>query len=641
MFYRPNHWKLIWLSLLTLVLTWFPLSISAQNSIIEPPQKDPIVVDGRVLFQVGSINNFTAQQRANIINKTLAQEVQATETFDLFVFQENQQTVIRNETTQRHLLSVTEADVITASNTFEQALIWKKELEEALERGQFERSPSYLHRAGLLILAVVLGASIIHCGLIFLGVWSEKKWFPAWNNPTSNFYSWKTLLKPIWRIFLLVSPIVLWLGVLSYVCYLLPQARSGLYQIRMLLGQPIFTLGKNSYSATQLLLLLALSVGLWFLIKGFVFFLKSYLLNRLGANRSVQEVVAVLSQYILLFLGLIVLLQLWGLDISALAIIASVLGVGIGFGLQSIANNFISGLIITLERPIQVGDFIKLGELVGTVQSVGARSTQIKTWDGISIIVPNSRFLESEVINWTHGDSTSAIRIPIGVAYGSDIKRVRVALLQAARDHQEVLVTPRPKVLFQEFGDSSLNFELRVWLKEPRHQFRIKSDLNYAIEKNLRYYGIEIPFPQRDLHLKSPHLKQLIQGVLPTTNISSSPTPNELHEVSEDFVNSVLDNGLDPLEDRLTDEDLKRLVKKMRSPGGINIQDRRYRLNIYPACFVGSEAVNWLVEHQNYTREEAIELGQILLERGIIHHVLDQHPFKDSYLFYRFCDDEK
>ncbi|HAC64072.1 MAG TPA: mechanosensitive ion channel protein MscS, partial [Cyanothece sp. UBA12306] len=277
--------------------------------------------------------------------------------------------------------------------------------------------------------------------------------------------------------------------------------------------------------------------------------------------------------------------------------------------------------------------------LVGTVKIIGARSTQIKTWDGVSIIVPNSRFLESEVINWSHSDATSAIRIPVGVAYGSDIKRVKLALLEAARNHREILVAPRPQVLFQEFGDSSLNFELRVWLKEPRAQFRIKSDLNYAIEKNFERYGITIPFPQRDLHLKSSDFKQLIQEISNSTEISDSEPSEKLPEVSEFTIDS--DNDLDPLEDRLTYADIKTLVKEMRSSRGLSIQDRRYRLNIYPDCFVGSEAVNWLVQHHDYSREEAVELGQILVERGIIHHVLDQHTFKDSYLFYRFCEDEK
>ncbi|MCH2245124.1 MAG: mechanosensitive ion channel [Crocosphaera sp.] len=634
-------WRLIILSLLILIIIGLPFKNVAQNTTLEMLQKSPIIVDGYVLFKVGSLPNFRAEERAEIINTALAEEVFSSEPIKIVIVQDSQQTAIRNQTTKRHLLSVTEVDVIEGINSFEQATIWKNHLNKALARGQLERSSSYVRNATLLSLGIILGTIIIHCVLICLGMWGEKRWFRDWKPNLANVYLSKALIKSCWRIFLLVSPLVLWFSGILYICSLFPQARSQVYQIRMLLGEPIFSLGQKSYSALQLLLLLALTVSLWFLVKGLVFLIKSYLLSRLGANRNIQEVVGTLTQYILLFLGLIILLQLWGLDLSALAIIASVLGVGIGFGLQNIANNFISGLIIILERPIQVGDFIKLGDLVGTVQSVGARSTQIKTWDGVSIIVPNSRFLESEVINWSHGDSTSAIRLPIGVAYGSDIKRVRVALLKAAREHKEILVTPRPKVLFQEFADSSLNFELRVWLLEPRHQFRIKSELNYAIEKNLRDYGIEIPFPQRDLNLKSSHLKHLISNILPTPDSKHSPQSQSDQEVDQYLRSSLNDDELDPLEDRLTENEINALVKQMCSDKGVSIQDRRYRLNIYPACFIGSEAVNWFVKHYNYTREEAIELGQILVERGIIHHVLDQHPFKDSYLFYRFCDHEK
>ncbi|HAC64073.1 MAG TPA: mechanosensitive ion channel protein MscS, partial [Cyanothece sp. UBA12306] len=357
------RWKLILLALLTLILTVFPGAISAQSPLINSTEKAPIIVDGRMLFEIGSISNFSAQQRANIINETLAEEVRTSQPVEVVVFEENEQTVIRNLTTKRHLLSVTPADVISGSDTFEQAIIWKKILEKALQRGQFERTPQYLRKAGLLSLGAILVAIAVNIGLVFLRIWGDQKWLPTWKYPTSPCYAWQPFLRPLWRIFILGSPIVIWLIVIGYICHLLPQARSQVYQIIMILGQRIFVLGDNSYSAIQLLFLLSLTVGLWFLVKGLVTFLRSYLLSRLGASQSVQDVVAVLARYILLFLGLIILLQLWGLDLSALAILASVLGVGIGFGLQNIANNFISGLIITLERPIQVGDFVKLGDL--------------------------------------------------------------------------------------------------------------------------------------------------------------------------------------------------------------------------------------------------------------------------------------
>ena len=210
---------------------------------------------------------------------------------------------------------------------------------------------------------------------------------------------------------------------------------------------------------------------------------------------------SVLIHYALIFLGVVVLLQIWGIDLSSIAILASVLGVGIGFGVQNITNNFISGFIIMLESPIQIGDFINVGDLVGTVEKIGARSTEIRTLDQVTIIIPNSRFLESEVINWSHGNPVSRLHVPVSVAYGSDIDHVKTALLDAIRRHPDVLLRPAPEVWFQGFGDSALDFEIMVWTGEPRKQFRVRSDLNYEIEASFRRYGIEIPFPQRDLHV--------------------------------------------------------------------------------------------------------------------------------------------
>ncbi len=631
------------LSLLALVLTLMPIKSEAQISGANPTEKSPVVVDGKVLFEVGDLPNYAAAKRAEIINKALEQEVRSPEAVRIEVVWENQQVVIRNLHSQQHLLTVTEADVISASSPFTQAIVWRGHLEAALGQGKLERTPAYSGKAWLSTIGLVLGAIAAHLGLQLLGRLGDRQFTRLLNSPAFVLHPWKQYLKIFWQLALLGLRVGLWIAVGFYVSEIFPEARSWRYQLFPLLNERIFNLGESSYSALELLLLIAFTIGLWFAVRGLTLLFKSSVLSRTGADRGLQEVVAILTQYILTFLGLIVLWQIWGLNVGALAILASVLGVGIGFGLQNIANNFISGLIITLERPIQVGDFIKLGDLVGIVQRIGARSTEIRTLDQVSIIVPNSRFLESEVINWNHGDPVSRLRIPVGVAYGSDVKKVKAALLEAAKSHPDVLRTPRPQVWFQEFGDSSLNFDLLVWIKEPKKQFRLKSDLNYRIEISLSRYGLQVPFPQRDIYMRSPQLEQLIaawlvqQGVNPPDKenqqgdrLKQSTTP--LEYLSDEF--------LEPLEDRLTAVDIEELVNKMRGPEGIEIRDRRYRLNIYPACFIGSEAVDWLVQKHNCTREEAIELGQILIERSIIHHVVDQHPFKDGYFFYRFYADE-
>src|SRR5262249_40657411 len=148
--------------------------------------------------------------------------------------------------------------------------------------------------------------------------------------------------------------------------------------------------------------------------------LRSHVLGQAGIDAGAQESVAVLSRYLLTFLGALVVLQGYGVDISSLTMLASVFGLGLGFGLQNIANNFVSGLLLSLERPIRPGDFVHVGAFTGTVTRIGARSTEIRTVDRVSILVPNSRLLESEVVNWTHGDAASRLHVPVGVGYGSD-----------------------------------------------------------------------------------------------------------------------------------------------------------------------------------------------------------------------------
>lgn len=282
------------------------------------------------------------------------------------------------------------------------------------------------------------------------------------------------------------------------------------YQITSIListfTSSILTLGSKSYTVVDLLILVALLAG-WVILAGTLTNLfRSRVLSFAGIDRGAQEAIAILTRYSLIAIGTLVVLQVWGLDISSLTILASALGLGIGLGLQNIAKNFSSGLVLVFERPIQVGDFVEVGELKGTVEQIGGRSTEIRTLDHVSIIVPNSHFLEMEVINWSHGNPISRLHLPVGVAYCSDPQAVRAALLEAARNHPDVLKTPPPYVLFTGFGDSALNFELLIWTAEPNKQFLLKSELFFQIYEVLAERKIEIPFPQRDLHLRSAKL---------------------------------------------------------------------------------------------------------------------------------------
>ena len=183
---------------------------------------------------------------------------------------------------------------------------------------------------------------------------------------------------------------------------------------------------------------------------------------------------------------------------------AGAVGIGIGFGLQSIANNFISGLVILFERPVKVGDRIQVGGVTGDVVRIGARATTVKTNDNIDIIVPNSEFISSQVINWSHSDREVRLHVPVGVSYSSNPEEVQKILLDVAAVQPGVLKSPAPEVLFTEFGDSSLNFELLVWTSEfiAKPNF-LHSELNFAIRAKFKECGVEIPFPQRDVHVRS------------------------------------------------------------------------------------------------------------------------------------------
>ncbi|HEY9750932.1 MAG TPA: mechanosensitive ion channel domain-containing protein, partial [Allocoleopsis sp.] len=559
---------------------------------------------------------------------------------------------IRSQPSDRTLLTVTERDVLQGTNPASQGRFWSRLIQAALRQGQLERSPIYFQQALVFSSVVLLGAIATHLVLWLIERLLARQVTRYLGQPASPLQLWEQPARLLLHFGSLGLQAGLWTAVGWYVTDLFPEARAWRYQLFNFLTVPVVSLGESNYSALQLLLLLAFTAGLWFAVSGLTRLFRFYVLARTGAEPRVQELIAVLTQYVLTFLGLIVLLQIWGLDVRSLAILASVLGVGIGFGVQNITNNFISGLIITLERPIQVGDLIKVDELLGTVKRIGARSTEISTFDQVTIIVPNSRFLESEVINWSHGDPVSRLKLAVRVAYGSDIDQVQTALLEAAKSHPEVLVKPQPEVWFQGFGDHSLNFELLVWTGEPKKQFRVKSDIYYRIEACLRRYGIEVPFPQRDLHVRSPELTELLATLKSSTD--STHAPKQLYvpngsKLSDRLLtptsDSVIELAPEPVAtattgDFLASLDIAAIAAAMRSADGVKIQDRRYQMNLYPACFTGAEAVEWLVQTQNCTREAAMQVGQILIDRGLMHHVLDERPFEDGYIFYRFYADE-
>jgi potassium-dependent mechanosensitive channel len=242
--------------------------------------------------------------------------------------------------------------------------------------------------------------------------------------------------------------------------------------------------------------------GSWLLARFAALVLDTEVFPRLRMPPGIPFALATFTRYAVLLVGFVIALGLIGFSLDRVTILLGALGVGLGFGLQNVVNNFVSGVILLFERPIRVGDRIQLDELIGDVTRIGMRASRVRTLDGIDLIVPNADFISARVANWTLADPSRRISLPVGVAYGTRPQRVLELLEGVARAHPEVLASPEPEVLFRGFGDSSLDFELRIWT-HGHLVFRVQSDLAVAIYDALEQAGITIPFPQRDLHIQS------------------------------------------------------------------------------------------------------------------------------------------
>jgi small-conductance mechanosensitive channel len=262
-------------------------------------------------------------------------------------------------------------------------------------------------------------------------------------------------------------------------------------------------LGNFSFALGEIFIFI-ITIWLSILISRLIrFILEEDVLPRIPLPRGVPASISILTNYSILAIGFLIALTAAGIEWSKFALLAGAFGVGIGFGLQNVVNNFISGLILIFERPIKVADTVEVGQLKGIVKRIGIRSSTIRTFEGAEVIVPNGILIQSEVTNWTLSDRLRRIDVNVGVAYGTDPNKVLKILQKLAVNHPVVLENPAPMVLFQGFGESSLDFSFRVWTSDFDNWLTFSSDITLEVHNALYKAGIEIPFPQRDLHLRS------------------------------------------------------------------------------------------------------------------------------------------
>lgn len=266
----------------------------------------------------------------------------------------------------------------------------------------------------------------------------------------------------------------------------------------------LFKLGEHSFTVGTLFYLV-LSLWILFYLTGL---LKKLLINKIFSkfhmDFGVSQAIATLIRYFLVMIGAIIIIQTSGIDLSTVGLLIGGLGIGIGLGLQNIVTNLISGIIILFERPIKVGDRVEVGGILGTVKKISPRSTTILTNDNVAIIVPNAEFMTTHVINWSHNDDKIRFHVSVNIHFETDFNLVSNLLLEIASENQDVLDDPKPDVRLEEFGDHGIRCTLLVWSSSLLHrQGKLKSNINKAIYKKFKENGIEIPYAQRELRLKS------------------------------------------------------------------------------------------------------------------------------------------
>jgi potassium-dependent mechanosensitive channel len=319
-----------------------------------------------------------------------------------------------------------------------------------------------------------------------------------------------------------IRHVLIWLAIGGWVIRALDYV--GLLQPALALGAAMLAvnLGRGSmHVSLGNILEFFLTVWLAYLVSAFIrFVLREDVYPRTHLTRGISYAVSSLLNYVIIILGLMLGLGALGLDVTKVTVLVGAFGVGIGFGLQSVVNNFVSGLILLFERPVHVGDIVEVGDLSGEVSRIGIRASTVRTWQGAEIIVPNAQFVTERVTNWTLSDRTRRIDLPVGVDYGSAPDKVVDVLEAVACAHPQIMQTPAPQAVFKGFGDSSINFELRAWTNRFERWPKIQTELAAALYAALHAAGMSFPFPQREVRL----LGDVRAGaVIPPAGASDAP----------------------------------------------------------------------------------------------------------------------
>ena len=265
----------------------------------------------------------------------------------------------------------------------------------------------------------------------------------------------------------------------------------------------LFKIQDTPVTFLSLIIFVLFLVGFTFLASFVKRFLNNKILPRFIKDGGLRYTLSRITQYVIVVIGIFISLQFLGIDLTGLAVIFGFLSVGIGFGLQNITSNFISGLIVLFERPISVGDRVIVNDIEGDVEEINIRSTTVKSLNNISVIVPNSEFVSKSVVNYSHGDTTFRIVLDVGVSYGSDLDTVLKAMREVADSCSKVLKHPPPDVHLRSFGDSAWNMKLLVTIQDVKDKYAVLNELNQGIVRKFKEYDIEIPFPQRDINFRN------------------------------------------------------------------------------------------------------------------------------------------